>query len=223
MTSGFSVVARKLSEPLKLPWRTLLDQLLVIEQEHGRGRVFDILIETHEPSLRPMVPALVQLYRTHNPRIHLHPSAPAILNWCNRNSMGGTFVITDGNRMVQRRKVQALGLPPLVSKILFTRDYGIESEKPSTLCFEKVLKKSGCRPENLVYVGDDPSKDFDAVKYLGGTAIRVLQGRHKETPNKPESHPNYVVASLAEVKELLSNLPLLPRKRPLDSLHTSHP
>ena len=42
----------------------------------------------------------------------------------------------------------------------------------------KSLEK--CEWNEMIYIGDDPSKDFLNIKPLGVHTVRVLTGRHKD-------------------------------------------
>ena len=80
---------------------------------------------------------------------------------------------------MQRRKVDALALWPRFHKIVFTHQYGIARAKPSVYCFEKIRSWMKCDFRDMVYIGDDPTKDFVNTKSLGIHTIRVLTGRFR--------------------------------------------
>jgi putative hydrolase of the HAD superfamily len=53
--------------------------------------------------------------------------------------------------------------------------------KPSLNCFDKIAAVEGCALGDLVYVGDDPNKDFVSLRANGATTIRVHTGKYKDS------------------------------------------
>ena len=84
-------------------------------------------------------------------------------------------IITDGRPEGQRAKLDALEIE--TEYIIVTDELGgTEFRKPSTKAFclmQKVLKIPFSR---MVYVGDNPQKDFIAPKKLGMKSIWVRNG-----------------------------------------------
>ena len=87
-------------------------------------------------------------------------------------------VVTDGHKIVQQNKIDALGLARFIRHAYVTHRYGIHNRKPSVRVFELLLRRERCAPGDLVYIGDDPSKDFRGLRPLGVRTIRVSTGRH---------------------------------------------
>jgi putative hydrolase of the HAD superfamily len=87
------------------------------------------------------------------------------------------YVVTDGHKVVQKAKIDALGVAPYLRHAYITHRYGIKNRKPSTHVFELMMRRERCGPGELVYVGDDPSKDFVNLRPLGVHTVRVTTGR----------------------------------------------
>ncbi|MGI8944837.1 MAG: HAD family hydrolase [Thermoleophilaceae bacterium] len=173
--SGFEAVAHALErrwgvdqgEAFELMWDSL--------ERDGRGRQFDAVVERLGLAGRQPVAELVRTYRHHRPSISLPPRSRAVLQALAPRPL---YVVTDGHKVVQQRKIDALGIAPLLRHAYITHRYGIRHRKPSPRVFELMLRRERCAAREVVYVGDDPSKDFRSLRPLGIRTIRLLTGRH---------------------------------------------
>src|SRR5207248_4702538 len=100
---------------------------------------------------------LVDIYRSHRPNISLLPGVLQLLESL-RSASYRLAIISDGPVQSQRAKVQALGLEPLVDRILLTDEWGSDFWKPHHRAFELLESEWSCSPKELVYVGDNPKK-----------------------------------------------------------------
>ena len=77
-------------------------------------------------------------------------------------------IITDGRPEGQHNKIIALGLDDLVDDIIITDELGgIQFRKPNDIAFRIMQNRWRVPFEQLVYVGDNPNKDFQAPRQLG--------------------------------------------------------
>ena len=74
--------------------------------KYGRGRVFDDLLKSKNLYSKRYVKACVSIYRLHKPNIKLSQEAAGFL----RIWKGNIYLVTDGNKLVQKNKVNALSL-----------------------------------------------------------------------------------------------------------------
>ena len=72
------------------------------------------------------------------------------------------------------------GLLELFEPVIVSAEYGYE--KPSYRIFEEAEKLSGCKPENLVYIGDKVELDYVTPNSRGWMAF-VLGARKDNIPN----------------------------------------
>lgn len=89
---------------------------------------------------------------------------------------GGTSlgIITDGRSEGQRNKLEALGLKHMVDDIIITDELGgLQFRKPCDIAFRIMLNRWRLNPENVVYVGDNPVKYFQAPKQFGMMSVMV--------------------------------------------------
>jgi putative hydrolase of the HAD superfamily len=199
--SGFRAVARALherhgvdeDEAFAIMWDSLT--------RSGRGTQFDDVVAAL--GVRQSVRELVRIYRHHRPAIALPERSRAVLE---RLAPRPLYVVTDGHKVVQQNKLDALGLPPFLRHAYVTHRYGIANRKPSVRVFELMMRRERCGPADVVYVGDDPSKDFRNLRPLGVHTIRVRTGRHARVEVPPDEDAERTVASLGAVPAIVSEL-----------------
>lgn len=109
----------------------------------------------------------VDIYRNHKPNLNLSTEVKTtLLALRQKGYMLG--IITDGRPNGQRAKIEALGLEKLVDKIIITDELGgVEYRKPNPKAFELMKEHFGVEFCEMVYVGDNLSKDFIAPQKLG--------------------------------------------------------
>ena len=147
---------------------------------HGRGRVFDAVLERiGRRATRQAVAACVQVYRRHEPDLTLYPDAERALRELDAEGVP-VYIVTDGHPGVQAAKLKALGLAgrPPVRRCYLTRRYGLRHEKPSPHCFLRICERESVPPGRVVYVGDNPRKDFVGIRPLGFRTVRIMRGAH---------------------------------------------
>ena len=88
-------------------------------------------------------------------------------------------VITDGQPRTQLRKLKNLGLMPYLDAIYITGNLGVDFYKPHPRIFEEAGAACGYAYADILYVGDNPSKDFEAPKKLGMRTMRVVSGEYR--------------------------------------------
>ena len=109
----------------------------------------------------------LEVYRQQEPDIHLYNGVKQMLTRL-RECGVKTGIITDGRPDGQRKKLEALGLYDLVDSILITDELGgIQFRKPCDIPFRIMQTRFNVPYESMVYVGDNPAKDFHAPRTLG--------------------------------------------------------
>jgi len=120
-------------------------------------------------------------YRRHLPSIDLLRDARALLDgWA-----GPLAVVTDGPAVSQRAKCLALGLSSWTDRLVVTDEH--DSSKPDPEMFRLAVRGWELPPESLVYVADNPAKDFQGPRELGWQAVRVRRpgSLHEDLPTPP--------------------------------------
>jgi len=151
-----------------------------------------------------MVQQLVQIYREHRPQIQLFAEAPQILDSLYGRHLLG--LLTDGYLVTQQNKVVALELHRWFAHILCTEALGRAYWKPSPVPYEKLAAQANRRPQQCVYVGDNPNKDFVTARLLGWRTVRVRrEGTEHFAATLDKAYEAEVeIGSLAEVQECIS-------------------
>ncbi len=164
----------------------------VLERE-GRGRIFDLWLREHGGETKARVRECVRIYRWHTPRLSLYPEAASVLD---RLRDAPLYIVTDGHKIVQGKKIAALNLEPLFRRIFITHRFGLRHAKPSTYCFEKIRAEENCGWADMTYIGDNPAKDFVNLNPLGVNTVRVLTGAHRDVRAAPGHEAGAVIPDL---------------------------
>jgi len=174
------------------------------ELSKGREKILDKILKEYDIFSKNEVKKCLSIYRSHNPKIQLYPQAKRILQEFNRNSI---YILTDGNKMVQKKKIFALGIQKKVKKFILTSNYGIKNSKPSPYCFMKICEIENIKPSELIYIGDNPNKDFVGIKPFEFKTIRILSGRYKNIKKNKKFEADITLNSLKELtKKLIINI-----------------
>jgi len=201
--SGLKAVSKYLEDHFEIP--------LVASQEFwekrlvfGRVGILDDILQHFNLYSKKNVRKCLSVYRAHKPEIQIYPEAESCLN---RLSTYPKYIVTDGNKLVQHNKVLALDLYNKVKFVFITHRYGLKHAKPSPYCFYKICEREKVNPDQVIYIADNPNKDFVGLKPLGFKTIRVLKGLYKDLKKPPEFEADLNIRSLAELDvELLNSL-----------------
>ncbi|HEY0924789.1 HAD family hydrolase [Rheinheimera pacifica] len=197
--SGFRAVADMAQQRWQLDAAAGFRRLCQLLDSQGRGRIFDDWLGPHNLATKTNISDCVRRYRLHKPKLTLPPTHRQML----QSLPGPLYLVTDGHKIVQQNKVEALGLAAYFKRIFITHRFGIKHAKPSTYCFELIQKAEQCRWQDLVYIGDNPAKDFVNLNKKGAGTIRILTGCHKDVPAKPGYDAKTRLHTLTELMPLL--------------------
>jgi putative hydrolase of the HAD superfamily len=151
-----------------------------------RGRVFDEALQALGlDHLSPdLVHELVEIYRVHPPVLKLFEDADCVLRQLVADGVP-TGLITDGPLASQEAKIAALGLRERMDAVITTDTWGREFWKPHVRAFERVAELLGSDAASLVYVADNPSKDFIAPRQLGWRTLRIRRSSGEHASSEP--------------------------------------
>lgn len=148
----------------------LFRQMIELMEQEGRGEIFNRLCERYDVDIP--VEELVRIYRETKPVLSLYPDGEEFLERLEKRQIK-TGLITDGNAQVQRNKIRALGLDRRLDVVLASYDLGLRKPDPGVYVY--CLEKLGCGPEEAVYIGDNPLKDFIGARKLGMKTVRIIR------------------------------------------------
>lgn len=135
--------------------------------EAGRPAIDELLKELGQESEKLEI---LKVYRYHKPEIHLYPGTAEMIRTLKENGVK-VGIITDGRPEGQHNKLEALGLD--VDDVIITDELGgIQFRKPCDIAFRIMATRWRMNPADIVYVGDNPAKDFQAAQQLGMKSVR---------------------------------------------------
>ena len=200
--SGFQAVAAYLQAQRGWPAEDSFAHMKNVLKREGRGAVFNSLLAHHGEIRHYAVVECVRIYRHHVPEIRLAESVRNLL----ARLAPPLYLVTDGHKLVQQYKVQALGIEPLFAKVFITHRYGLRHAKPSIYCFDLIRAREGCDWSDMVYVGDNPAKDFINLTPMGVRTVRVLTGEHRLVKAKFGHEASQVIDKLDQLPDCIPNL-----------------
>lgn len=198
--SGLRAVARHGRD--RFGWdadRSFAEMIEILNAE-GRGKVFDRWLASGGRVGKGVVAECVRVYRHHRPQLTLSPDAAALLPRLRRYPL---YLVTDGHKIVQQRKIEALGIAPLFRRVFITHRYGVRHAKPSLHCFERIRGLERAQWRDIVYVGDNPAKDFVALNAVGARTVRLLTGAHAGVRAAADHDAQHHIPALAALPEVL--------------------
>jgi putative hydrolase of the HAD superfamily len=202
--SGFKVVAKFVNNILNINEKMFYKILINIFNEGARGNIFNIALGRFNINFDDnTISSMVKIYREHNPKIKLDKDIRSLL--IKLRGIYSLGIITDGYYEVQKKKIQALKLEELFDFIIYTDQYGKEYWKPNVFSYKLALKELNLLPEETVYIGDNPYKDFIGAKKVEISTVRVLfKGReYSKVRLDKEYEADYEVEKLNEIMNLL--------------------
>ena len=200
--SGFREVALWSEKTLHFNPESTFRELMTLFEGGTRGTVFDSWVAAHDLS-KDTIQEMVRVYREHYPEIHVFPGVGEMISTLREVFRLG--LLSDGYLGVQERKLSALGIAHHFEAVVLTDRLGREFWKPSVKPFVDLMGALNASPEETVYVGDNPTKDFIACRQLGMHSIWLRQsnGIYAGLAPEPDGCAEYVVESIAGLMSLL--------------------
>jgi putative hydrolase of the HAD superfamily len=171
LLSGFGAVARYLDRHWGIEPRRAFSTLAGAFRT-ARGRELQVVVRRFD--LPPwLVPQLVDVIREHEPRLRLPRASARVLEQLREEWRIG--IVTNGPPEIQGRKVEALGLAPLVDTVVYAHATGRGLGKPDRAPFVEAARRLGVCLTRAVFVGDDPVNDIAGAQRVGMHAIRIVR------------------------------------------------
>ncbi|MDX4012119.1 HAD family hydrolase [Aliarcobacter skirrowii] len=200
--SGFIQVANYFSYEFEIDKNLIYNYMIQDLETNGRGKIFDNMLENFKIYSKENIKKAILVYRTHKPNIVLPQESIEVLRYYNSLKIP-IYIVTDGNKIVQNNKIEALKIRKYIKKDFITHRYGIKNSKPSTYCFLKIAQNENVEFRDIVYIGDNPNKDFVNIKKIGFRTIRIVQGMFKELEKPKEYEAELNIQRLAELKNII--------------------
>jgi putative hydrolase of the HAD superfamily len=113
------------------------------------------------------------------------------------------YLVTDGNKKVQKKKIITLKIKKYFKKIYITNQYGLKYNKPSLYCFSKIKKIEKCDFTDMYYIADNPLKDFINLKKVKIKTIRLMRGTYKNLKISKKYDADHKIKNFIELANFL--------------------
>lgn len=124
----------------------------------------------------PRLGTVVEIRRDHERRfaafIRPEPGLAGLIDGLHGRDLA---IVTNGPGRGQRAKLAGLGLGPRTPRAFVSGELGVG--KPDPTPFLAALAWAGRRPEETLFVGDDPARDVAGAAGVGMTTCWVARGR----------------------------------------------
>jgi|LakMenE18May11ns_1017448.scaffolds.fasta_scaffold9681382_2 putative hydrolase of the HAD superfamily len=198
--NGYKAVANFFYKKIKIYKKKYIFEYLKYQYLlKGREKIFDKFLMKFGIFNKKNLNLCIKLYRYNNFKLFFKTSFKKIFKKYNKK----IYLVTDGNWLVQKNKVRNLKINNFFKKIFYTGFYGPRYFKPSLMCFIKIKELEGCNWSDLLYIGDNPFKDFVLIKQKGIKTVRVLNGRYKNVKVDRKYDAEYSIKSINELIPLL--------------------
>lgn len=199
--SGFKIVASWLASKFNLEQAAVLAELEDILTEYGPSYpyMFDQLVERLGIN-EGVVSELVRRFIVHEPQIGCYEGVIPMLSRLRSNFRLG--ILTDGRYTVQQKKISALELEKKVHEILYSNAMGME--KPALELFQWFEKRFKMDGDNILYVGDNPKKDFHGANLRKWTTVMVGTGEGLSELCDPSYKAQHELISITDLEKLLA-------------------
>lgn len=186
--SGFRAVAAYCGECSTVYSDEVASFLLNCFESGVRGNTFNLLFEEFDVLAQDTsVEALVEVYRTHQPLLDFKSQVQEMISKLIESGVK-LGVISDGPLASQSAKAAALRLDEYFSPVILTDTWGKEFWKPAHRAYEEIEKEWGIAGGGgLVYIGDNPHKDFKAPNERGWISVRLRLDTQLRCDDEPES------------------------------------
>jgi putative hydrolase of the HAD superfamily len=178
--SGYQYISTLLSDRYKMNENEIYQLLFELLNESPKN-VFNRFFDNFSiPYTRDTIIDLVEQFRSHKPNISFFDDVIPCLNFLEKQNVK-LGIITDGYSTAQRQKLNAVNAFDYFNEIIITDDLGREYWKPHSKPFELIKEKLNVRFEEMVYVGDNPEKDFYIGEILPIRTVRLnREGIYKD-------------------------------------------
>ena len=198
--SGFKLVSHYLKKNFNIDQKQSFLFLKKYFSENGRNKIFNNILSRYNILNEVNLKKLISQYRRHKPNIYLPKESSRVLERLSKKN--NLYLVTDGNKIVQKNKIEALKIKKYFKKILITHQYGLKFAKPSLYCFKLIKKYEKCLWVDLIYIADDPTKDFINLNKKGSITVRIKKGRFADKKVIKKFDAKYSIDHLIELFKL---------------------
>ncbi|WP_159882487.1 HAD family hydrolase [Paenibacillus puerhi] len=204
--SGYHYISNLLSLKLQISEKELY-RLLVELFNQSSVNVFNRLFDTLQIAYtKNEILELVEHYRNHLPSIDFFDDVvPCLINLKKRGLKVG--IITDGYANSQYKKLDAVKAFDYFDEIIVTDELGREYWKPHPKAFEIMKERMNFEFDEMIYVGDNPKKDFYINSIYPIRTVRIAReySIYKYELYYENIRESLKVTSLLDLNKLIQN------------------
>lgn len=205
--SGYSHVSEIIAGKYNLEFFYIYDSLLNLFSE-SHLEVFNRFLEKEEIDFSESdIKLLVSEYRHHRPNISFFEDALSCIQQLKLLELK-VGIITDGYAYSQRMKLNAIDASCLFDDLVVTDELGREYWKPHPKSFELMSDRLNVKYSEMMYVGDNPKKDFYIKDKLCGLyTVKINRnGLYQNCDLLNNVPPDYTIQNLHELVELVCEI-----------------
>jgi putative hydrolase of the HAD superfamily len=201
--SGYRAISRHVERNYGCPFDEVFSTMVATFETQGRHKVLPRLIDQYLGA-SVAISDLVEVYRMHAPEISLFPGYAGLLAKLRKGFKLG--IITDGLPQVQRGKIHALGLEPVMDRILYTWELG--EEKPHPFSFSLMVNYLNVESSAVLFIGDNPGKDCRGAHAAGMRCAQIVPPERDGNfvISDSDCRPEFAVESLLQLPHILQSL-----------------
>lgn len=202
--SGYHLIAAIIEKRFGVDKNQVFDDLMNLFRENPQN-VFNRLYEMyHIEYSKEMIRNLIKEYRGHYPNIQFYSDVLPCLNGLKGSGIK-TGIITDGYAIAQRQKLKAVEANKHFDEIIVTDELGRDFWKPHPKAFELIKEKLEVNFDEMIYVGDNPEKDFHIRTIYPIKTLRIMRQDlvHSSNLYYQSIEEDFRIKSLEEIKSYL--------------------
>jgi len=202
--SGYHHIANVLITKLGIPEDKIFSDLMVLFTESNK-RVFNRLLYKYgEDFGNEFIMYLVDEYRNHLPQIELYDDVIPCINQLKSKGLK-VAIITDGYANAQKQKLKAVNAYEIFDEIIITDEYGRLFWKPHPKAFEEMSKRLKVELKEMIFIGDNPEKDFNISKIYPIKTVRIYRdGIYQRKKYLDDIKEMFAIHSLSQVEEIIT-------------------
>lgn len=201
--SGYRKVATYLESIVDRVGEEIFD-LLISRFNENKINVFNHVLEILGIDEREVLKMCLEIYRNQEPNISLESETKDLLLELKKKYKLG--IITDGRPEGQWAKIKALGLDLIMDEIIVTDELGgIEYRKPHELAYLAISDKLKINITEMIYIGDNPTKDFIAPNKLGMHSGKIENklGFYNTSKDKAVGDARFEIGCIKDINKWL--------------------
>lgn len=203
--SGYKIIAKKIKEDYNIEQseNEIFDLMFQIFNADSKNVFNKLLDELQLEYNEEYIKELIKTYREHIPEIKFFDDIIPCLEQLRKQGIK-LGIITDGYAITQKNKLKVLNAYELFDKIIITDELGKEYWKPNPKAFEIIKEYFNIEYNEMMYVGDNPKKDFYIKKFYPVKTVRIYRdkGVYTEVEYLEGIKEDYKTNKLENLKEI---------------------